>query len=503
MGPMTRSRGRTTTSSFGVGRREGHDSSSFYARFAPPQLSADNTINRPPELLAELEPARLYHGDGSKMVELPDNSVALVVTSPPYFVGKDYELAISETSGVPSTYLDFLDMLRAVFAECRRVLEPGGRMAVNVANLGRKPYRSLSADVISILQDDLGLLLRGEVIWEKAASSSGSCAWGSFARASNPVLRDLTERVVIASKGRFNRAVGSAERKRQGLPHRSTISNDEFVDVTRDLWRIDPESATRVGHPAPFPVELPRRLIDLYTYEGDIVLDPFVGSGTTVVGALRTGRIGVGYDNEPEYLELAEQRLADAVQRRDRLISAAAGSADGDLTPEERQDLRTTQAVDERAKVADIAIRHLTEAGFSDIKTKPKHPSGAVDFDLGACDLSGNRWWIEVAGGFTTPKPGLQRIEATWRVLGRAVAARARSALGPVLVLTSAEPKPGSPSDKALRAAGPGVVHDVIELYDGPGMARLQAYANGSEEGEDNPVQPHPGYWTTDDLRPN
>ena len=95
-------------------------------------------------------------------------------------------------------------MLRDVFAECRRVLEPGGRIAVNVANLGRKPYRSLSADVISILQDDLGMLLRGEVVWQKGKTSSGSCAWGSFAKAGNPVLRDITERVVIASKGRFD-----------------------------------------------------------------------------------------------------------------------------------------------------------------------------------------------------------------------------------------------------------------------------------------------------------
>ncbi len=484
---MTRPQGRTTTSSFGVGRREGHDASSFYARFAAPELSPDETVNRPPELLEELGPARLYLGDGSKMDELPDNSVALVVTSPPYFVGKDYELAINENKDIPSTYLDFLDKLRDVFAECRRVLEPGGRIAVNVANLGRKPYRSLSADVISILQDDLGLLLRGEVIWEKASSSSGSCAWGSFAKASNPVLRDLTERVVIASKGRFNRAIGAAKRRKLGLPHVSTITNDEFVDVTRDLWRIDPESATRVGHPAPFPIDLPRRLIDLYTYEGDIVLDPFAGSGTTVAAALRTGRIGVGYDNEPEYVELAEQRLADEFDRLERI--AAAGSAAG-LSPDERQDLHTAAAVDEAAKVVDIAVRHLVEAGFSDVGIKPKHPSGAVDFDLRVTDAQGRHWWVEVAGGFTTPKPGLQRIEAAWRVLGRAAAAAGSR----VLVLTASVPKPGSPADRALRAAGPPVLHDVIELYDPVAIARLEAYASATSP------DPLPGFWGESDL---
>ncbi len=491
---MTKPQGRTTTSSFGVGRREGHDSSSFYARFAAPELSTDETVNRPPDLLEELGQGRLHLGDGSTMAELPDNSVALVVTSPPYFVGKEYELAVTESSDIPTTYLDFLDMLRDVFAECRRVLEPGGRIAVNVANLGRKPYRSLSADVISILQDDLGLLLRGEVIWEKASSSSGSCAWGSFAQASNPVLRDLTERVIIASKGRFNRALGSAKRRKQGLPHVSTITNDEFVDVTRDLWRIDPESATRVGHPAPFPVDLPRRLIDLYTYEGDIVLDPFVGSGTTVVAALRTGRVGVGYDNEPEYLDLAEQRLAAEIDRLDRIDGADPSAID--LTVEERQELRTANAVAEAAKISDIAARHLIEAGFTDVKAKPKHPSGAVDFDLCATDGAGRRWWIDIAGGFTTPKPGLQRIDAAWRALGRAAAATNGSDREPVLVFTASGPKPGSPSDRALRAAGPGVVHDVIELYGPAALDRLRTYADGESS------RSLPGFWTDTELSP-
>ena len=98
-------------------------------------------------------------------------------------------------------------MLRDVFAECVRVLEPGGRMCVNVANLGRKPYRSLAGDVTTILQDELAMLLRGEIIWLKAKGASGSCAFGSYMKASNPVLRDVTERVVIASKGRFDRAI--------------------------------------------------------------------------------------------------------------------------------------------------------------------------------------------------------------------------------------------------------------------------------------------------------
>lgn len=306
----------TTTSAFGSGRREGHDASGFYARFAPPDLSDDDTVK-----VAELEEP-LIVGDARSMPQLPDNSVALVVTSPPYFVGKEYEAALGE-GHVPATYFDYLAMLREVFAECVRVLEPGGRIAVNVANLGRKPYRSLAADVISILQDDLGLLLRGEIIWVKGEGATGSCAWGSFASASNPVLRDLTERIVVACKGRFDRAIPRQVRRRRGLPHEDTISREDFMAWTLDVWRIPPEHARRVGHPAPFPVELPRRLIELYTYRGDLVLDPFLGSGSTAVAAVRTGRRYAGYDVDPGYVALAARRVQEELAAQEALIDTA------------------------------------------------------------------------------------------------------------------------------------------------------------------------------------
>src|SRR3954471_4043384 len=202
----------TSTSNFGAGRRESHDASAFYERFTAPTISDDA------EVASYTDVDRIIVGDARAMTEIPDSCVALVVTSPPYFAGKAYEEEMGQ-GHIPASYVDYLEMLRDIFAECWRVLEPGGRIAVNVANLGRKPYRSLSADVISILQDDLGFLLRGEVIWEKASTSSGSCAWGSFAKASNPVLRDMTERVIIASKGRFSRALSLKDRRRRELPH--------------------------------------------------------------------------------------------------------------------------------------------------------------------------------------------------------------------------------------------------------------------------------------------
>lgn len=298
----------TATSDFGSGRRESHDSSPFYDRFAAPAISNETNVRDPVVL------DRLFVGDAREMGDdqVVDDSVALVVTSPPYFAGKEYESDLA-SGQVPSSYAEYLEMLREVLAVCLRKLESGGRMAVNVANLGRKPYRSLSADVINILQDDLGMLLRGEVIWQKARGANGSCAWGSYRSPHNPVLRDVTERVVIASKGRFDRAIKRERRAERGLPHEPSISTEEFLEGTIDVWEIPSESATKVGHPAPFPVALPRRLIELYTYLGDLVLDPFMGSGTSAVAAVESGRHFVGFDTEAGYIEIAERRVAEAL----------------------------------------------------------------------------------------------------------------------------------------------------------------------------------------------
>ncbi len=299
---MIRKKKSTTTRTFGVGKRESHDASDFYARFRSPIISDDSAVERCRVV------DTVFCGDARDMRDVNDNSVALVVTSPPYFAGKAYETDLGQ-GHIPGTYLEYLKMLRDVFAECKRVLEPGGRMAVNVANLGRKPYRSLSADVIHILQDDLQLLLRGEILWLKGDGASGNCAWGSFASASNPVLRDLSERVIVACKGRFDRAIPRKKRETQGLPFENSVSKEEFMAGTLDVWKIRPESARRVGHPAPFPVELPEKCIQLFTYVGDTVLDPFLGSGSSAIAAARTGRHFIGYDTDPEYAALAVARV--------------------------------------------------------------------------------------------------------------------------------------------------------------------------------------------------
>jgi site-specific DNA-methyltransferase (adenine-specific) len=298
------SRRPTETSAFGSGRRESHDASRFYRRFPQPEISSEDRV-APPTVLD-----RLFIGDAREMTDdqVADNSVALLVTSPPYFTGKEYESEIAD-GDVAAAYFDYLEGIAEVLRVCARKLEPGGRMAINVANLGRRPYRSLSADLISILQDQLGLLLRGEIVWRKAHGAGGSCAWGSFRSPANPVLRDLTERVIIASKGRFDRAIHRSQRSALGLPSLPTISANDFMEATLDLWDIPAESATRVGHPAPFPVELPRRLIELYTTPNDLILDPYIGSGTTAVAAAQCDRHFVGFDTEPAYIELASRRV--------------------------------------------------------------------------------------------------------------------------------------------------------------------------------------------------
>ena len=287
----------TATSAFGVGRRESHDASGFYGRFTQPTISSDSSI------ADHRQRDAVWVGDARDMDrhgDIADGSVALVVTSPPYFAGKEYEAALGE-GHIPADYNAYLQMLHGVFEQCLAKLEPGGRIAVNVANLGRRPYRSLSRDVIDIVES-LGYLLRGEIIWQKSHAAGGSCAWGTYQRPGNPVLRDITERIIVASKGRFDRALSPEDRLGLSLPNEGSMAMDDFVDATTDLWDIPAESATRVGHPAPFPVELPRRLIELYTYRGDLVLDPFMGSGSTAVAAVRTERHYAGFDTDPAYV---------------------------------------------------------------------------------------------------------------------------------------------------------------------------------------------------------
>ncbi len=454
----------TSTSTFGVSKRENHDASGFYQRFTPPEISEDSEVAQDKDI------DKLIVGDARHMDEVPEASVALVVTSPPYFAGKEYEEALGK-GGVPGSYLEYLDLLREVFAQCVQKLEPGGRIAVNVANLGRRPYRSLSADVIKILQDDLRLLLRGEIIWLKQRGSSGSCAWGSFQSPGNPVLRDLTERVIVASKGRFDRALSAKERAGRGLPSESSMTKEDFMENTLDVWEIPPESATRVGHPAPFPIELPARLIEFYTYRGDLVLDPFVGSGTTAVAALRTGRHFVGYDLEPPYIELAEKRV-DAERRR-LLGEGSNQQLKLGLSEGVNEDFQA-RVVREGLSAKEIARLMIGMAGFSDIQVDQRQPGG-IEVSFTARDRGGRLWFFEVSGGFTSHRPGLERSEALWKTLGKAAVLHEVGST-PLVVLTTHTPKRGAGAEALGAMVGVDKpVYAVVEMLDPMGVERLRA----------------------------
>jgi site-specific DNA-methyltransferase (adenine-specific) len=285
------------------------------------------------------------------------------------------------------------------------------------------------------------------------------------------VLRDLTERVIVASKGRFDRARTAKQRAAQGLPHVTTLLPEDFLALTVDVWSIPPESARRVGHPAPFPVELPEQLIRLYTYADDLVLDPFMGSGSTLVAAARLGRRYVGYDLDPAYVDMARQR-----------VIAEGNPTTADI-PTEISDLAARK----------LAERELTEAGFVITGRDVKVPGGGVSIDIDAVDKTGRRWLFEVAGSFTSQRGGLSRTDTVWRQLGRAAAIGGRVPGVPIVMLTTRLPRRRSEGDLALRAAGPAVIHDVVDLLDPEALGRLAAYAGRR-------VKPLGGYWTDADL---
>jgi len=284
----------TKTSTFGVSGRIGHDSSKFYSGKLYEGLLDGKKVEYIENPIDSSVLNHIFCKTSEKMDDLPDNCIHLMVTSPPYNVGKEYDqdLSLDEYRG----------LLTRVLSEVKRVLVPGGRACVNVANLGRKPYIPLHRYIIEDALK-LGFLMRGELIWDKAKSASPSTAWGTWLSAANPILRDTHEYILVFCKDTFSR--------KKPKERRSTISREEFLEFTKSVWTFNAESARRVNHPAPFPVELPYRLIQLYTFEDEVVLDPFVGSGATCLAALQSKRYYVAYDINEEYVKLAEKRIRD------------------------------------------------------------------------------------------------------------------------------------------------------------------------------------------------
>lgn len=288
----------TKTSSFGSPGRINHDSTSFYASKLYESLPVEREVVYIENPISPQFLNKIFHKTSEQMDELPNNSVHLMVTSPPYNVGKEYDENLSLE--------EYRQFLKRVWQEVYRILVPGGRACINIANLGRKPYIPLHAFIIEDMLD-IGFLMRGEIIWNKASSSSPSTAWGTWLSPANPILRDIHEYILVFSKDVFNR-----ERLSGKI---STITREQFLEFTKSIWTFSAESARKIGHPAPFPIELPYRLIQLYTFKEDIVLDPFCGSGSACIAAIKSGRHYIGYDTEEEYVRLSKKRIREYKQQ--------------------------------------------------------------------------------------------------------------------------------------------------------------------------------------------
>ena len=235
---------------------------------------------------------KIINKSSENMEELVDNCIALTVTSPPYNIGKLSDVEMSDE--------DYWKMIEKCFKEVYRVTESGGRLVVNVANLGRKPYIPFS-DKYTELLINIGFIMRGEIIWQKSKGANANFAWGSWLSASNPVIRDIHEYCLVFSKESMTKASKGS----------STIEKEEFMDSTLSIWNIPPARAKKIGHPAPYPIELVERFIKLYTYEEELVLDPFIGSGTTAIGAINLNRNYIGYETNEEYVKLTNKRIKE------------------------------------------------------------------------------------------------------------------------------------------------------------------------------------------------
>ena len=291
----------TKTSSFGTKGRVAHDSSKFYNSKLYKEIKNNNSdiiVNEFPNKLLNT----IIASSCENMKDIPNNSLHLMITSPPYNVSKEYDNDLSLN--------EYLNLLKNCFTETYRVLVDGGRACINIANIGRKPYIPLS-DYVSKIMIEIGFNMRGEIIWNKSAGAGISTAWGSFQSASNPILRDVHEYILIFSKGNYKRERDKNEKELR----KDNITKEEFIEWTKSVWTMNTESAKRIGHPAPFPEELPNRLIKLFSFTNDIVIDPFMGSGTTAIAAIKNKRNFVGYEINKEYINLANNRILNLKEK--------------------------------------------------------------------------------------------------------------------------------------------------------------------------------------------
>jgi site-specific DNA-methyltransferase (adenine-specific) len=249
---------------------------------------------------------RIYHADSLDLSFLEASSVQLVVTSPPYNLGKDYGTARDD-----ATYHSYLDWTVAWCRQLWRVLEPGGRLCLNIPidinlsfDAGRKrttQKRPVLADFTYRLVNEEGWLYNTTILWLER-NVSRRTAWGSWLSASDPWVNTAAEAILVLSK---------EQRKRVGRGKTSDVERDEFMNWTLGIWDFHGESSKRFGHPAAFPEDLPRRLIQLFSFREDTVLDPFLGSGTTCRVAKDLGRRSIGVELDEQFCRVSARRCSE------------------------------------------------------------------------------------------------------------------------------------------------------------------------------------------------
>ena len=247
--------------------------------------------------------------DGLK--QIPDGTVSLVVSSPPYNLKINYD---NHQDEMP--YRDYLNWLKEIFIECKRTLRTGGRIAINMATITNrqqdkdKEYFRFLGKHLGNLMDEIGMLPFAEIVWYKQDAAGKKTAWGSYCSCSLPVIRSTHEYIYVFSKDQF---------KLEGDSELSDIGPKEFNDWTFSTWFISPETRNLGNHPVPYPEELVKRVIKLFSYRGDLILDPFVGTGTTTAVAAEYGRRWLGIDNSETYVRYATKRTEEAFSRNKQL----------------------------------------------------------------------------------------------------------------------------------------------------------------------------------------
>jgi len=254
---------------------------------------------------------RVILGDSRRMPEIRDESVHLVVTSPPYANLKQYEQGNPSQLGDIDDYEKFVDELDKVWEECARVLVPGGRICcvvgdVNVArsNGGRHYVLPLAAD-IRVRARRLGLDHLQGITWYKVANikleASKSSRYLGKPNLPGGIIKNDTEHIIFLRKPGYRSPSGAMETA-------SFIPTEDYVRLFRSIWDDTPGASLK-SHPAPFPLKIPSRLIQMFSFKGDTILDPFLGTGTTTIAAKKWGRSSIGYEVEPHYVSLVKRRL--------------------------------------------------------------------------------------------------------------------------------------------------------------------------------------------------